>query len=143
MGPRRFQRILRQSLKPCAIEIPRLESSLIARKNLRFLRSLRIADPNFHQETVQLSFRQRVRALEFYGILRSEHGERTRQRIAHAVDRHLKLFHRFQQGRLRARGHPVDLVHQQQVGEHRSAVHPKRSLARLKNIETSESQLAG
>ena len=88
----------------------------------------RITHRNPQQEPVQLAFGQRVRSLELDRVLRGDHHERTGQRIRLPVDRHLPLAHRFQKRALRARGGPVDLVGQHQVGEDRARV--KRELPR-------------
>ena len=54
--------------------------------------------------------------------------------MAGPVDGHLQLFHRLEQGRLRARRHPVDLVHQEQVRENRAAVKAKAAGGRLEDV---------
>ena len=53
---------------------------------------------------------------------------------ARAVDRDLPLFHRLEQRRLRARRHPVDLVNEQQVGEHRPWCRTNWLVAMLKTL---------
>jgi hypothetical protein len=52
-------------------------------------------------------------------VLRGDGEERVGQRVGGLSHRHLALLHRLQQGRLRLGGRAVDLVGQQDVGEHR------------------------
>ena len=92
----------------------------MAREHLQFDLALRIAQRNAEQEAVELAFGQRIRALELDRVLRGDDHERPRQRMRLAVDRHLPLAHRLQQGALRARRGAVDLVGQHDVGEDRA-----------------------
>jgi hypothetical protein len=71
------------------------------------------------EEAVQLRLRQRVGALVLDRVLRGDDDERLGQRSGLALDGDLALLHRLEQRRLRLRGRAVDLVSQQQVGEHR------------------------
>ena len=91
-------------------------------ENLQLLLLGGIGHANLQQKSVQLRLGQRISAFEVHRVLRGEDGEPGGQRAAHAVGGHLALFHAFQQRGLGARRHAVDLVHQQQVGEHRPGV---------------------
>ena len=93
---------------------------MVPLQNLQLFLLGGISHTNLHQEAVELRFGQRIGAFEIDRVLRGEYGEPRGQRAPHAVDRHLPLFHAFQQRGLRARRHAVDLVHQQQIGEHRA-----------------------
>ena len=70
---------------------------------------------------------QRERALELDRVLGREHDERVGQRPGPALDRDLPLLHRLEQGRLRSRRGPVDLVDEQDVGEHRPGREAERA----------------
>ena len=80
---------------------------------------VRIADVDLGEEPVELGFGQRVGALVLDRILRREHEKRIGERVRLPVDRHLVLLHRLQERGLRLRRGAVDLVGEQQVGEHR------------------------
>ena len=56
------------------------------------------------------------------GILGGDHHERLGQRMGDPVHAHLPLLHGFEQGRLRLRRGPVQLVRQQDVGEDRAGM---------------------
>ena len=98
------------------------------------MRRIGIADANLHQETIELRFRQRIRSFELHRILRGENGEGIGEEMAGPVDGHLQFFHGFEQRGLRARRHAVDLVHEQQIGEDRTAVQAKAAGGRLEDI---------
>jgi hypothetical protein len=59
--------------------------------------------------------------------------ERPLQGPGHAVGRHLPLLHRLQQGGLGLGRGPVDLVGQQQVGEHRPRAEVEGAAALVKD----------
>ena len=92
-----------------------------------------IGHANLHQEAIELRLGQRIGAFEVDRVLRGEDGEPAGQRPARAIDRHLALFHALEQRGLGARRHAVDLVHQQQVGKHRSGVEGEGVRAGAKN----------
>ena len=79
-----------------------------------------VADRQPQQEPVELGLGQRVGALELDRVLGGHDQERALQGPGHPVDRHLPLLHRLQQGGLGLGRRAVDLVAQQQVGEHRA-----------------------
>ena len=62
-------------------------------------------------------------------VLGGDDEERQLERVRLAVDRHLALLHRLEQRRLRLRGRAVDLVHEEDVREHRPG--PELELVRL------------
>ena len=76
------------------------------------LRLVGVAEPDAQQEPVELRLGERERPLQLDGVLRGEHEERLRERVAHAVHRHLALLHRFEERGLRLRRGAVDLVGQ-------------------------------
>ena len=78
----------------------------------------RVAETCTQQEAVELGFGKRVGAFVLDRVLRCEHQERALERPCHAVCRHLALLHGLEQRRLRLRRRPVDLVREEQVGEH-------------------------
>ena len=76
--------------------------------------TVRVADFDTHQETVELRLRQWIRAVMIGRILCRDHHEGLFQRIGTAVYCHLPLIHRFQQRRLRLRGRAVNFVREQE-----------------------------
>ena len=81
---------------------------------------VRVPHRRLHQEPVQLRLRQTIRPRLLNRVLRRDHHERTTRRVSHPVHRHLRLLHHLQQGRLRLRTRPVDLVRQHHRREHRT-----------------------
>ena len=79
-------------------------------QNVHLILQGRIADGNAHEKAVHLRFRQGIGAHEIDRILRCQNHKRTRQRIGHAVNRHLTLLHDFEQRGLRFRRCAVDFV---------------------------------
>ena len=120
------------------IEAVGIKTLFVLRENFHFFLSGRIGDANFKKEAVELSFRKRVGALEFDGILRGEDGEVFRERIANAVDGDLALFHGFQQRGLRARGSAVDFVDKKKVGENGTAMQRKRVAAEVEDVSSGD-----
>ena len=101
--------------------IDRLAVAVLAQDGLLGV-AVGVADAQAHQEAVELAFRQRIGALELVGVLRGQHEERRAQRPRLAVQRHLAVAHRLQQGALGARRGPVDLVGQDDLGEERAGL---------------------
>ena len=85
-----------------------------------FLARVRIVDPQIEHETVQLCLGQWVRALLLDGILGRQHEERGVEVVGLAGCSDVALLHRFEEGCLRLRRGPVDLVGQDDVCEDRS-----------------------
>ena len=81
-----------------------------------------VADQDLHHEAVNLRFRQRVGALGLDRILRRHHQEGFRHFVGFAGNRHLPFLHYLEQRALHFGRSAVDLVGQQQVGEHRPQV---------------------
>ena len=82
----------------------------------------RIAEPDAHQEAVELGFRQRKSADLVDRVLRGDDEERRGQRVRDAIHAHLLLFHGFQQGALRLGRGAVDLVGEDHLGEQRAGL---------------------
>ena len=87
----------------------------VAAYDFAFAGGVRVANANPHQKPVELRLGEGVGAVVFDGVLRGDHHERLRQRIAAAVDGDLLFIHRFEQGRLGFWGGAVDLVGQKKV----------------------------
>ena len=83
-----------------------------------------VADEHLEHEPVDLRLRQRVGALGLDRVLRGHDQERVGRRVGLAPDRDLALLHHLQQRALHLGRGAVDLVGEQQVGEHR----PERDL---------------
>ena len=79
-----------------------------------------VVDEHVEHESVELRLRQRVGALHLNRVLRGEHEKRLGQLTACAADGHLFFLHRLEQRGLRLGRRAVDLVGQQDVGEHRA-----------------------
>ena len=84
---------------------------------------------------------QRVGALVLDRVLRGAHDERVGQRSRHPVDGDLPLLHGLEQRRLRLRRRAVDLVGEQQVGEHRTG--PEGELRRSGVVDERAGHVAG
>ena len=93
----------------------------------------RIPQRQPQEEAVTLCLRQQERSLMLQRILCGDHVKWVRQRMCHAVHRHLPLLHRFQQRRLRFGRAAVDLVGEEDVGQ--DGAGPKLELARALVIE--------
>jgi hypothetical protein len=76
----------------------------------------------FQQEAVQLGFWQGIRPLHLDRVLRCQDKERPRERVVDAAHRNRQLLHGLQEGRLRFRRGPVDLVRQNDLTEKRAAL---------------------
>ena len=75
-----------------------------------------------HGKPVHLRLGQRIRAAKLNGILRGDDKKQIGKIPPFALDAHLRLAHRFEQRRLRARRGAVDFVGEQNVREHRAFV---------------------
>ncbi len=89
---------------------------------------VRVAERRAHQEAVELRLGQAVRALLLDRVLGGEDDERTGHVVAGAVDGDVALLHHLEQGGLRLRRCPVDLVGEDDVGEHRAAAEVEAAL---------------
>ena len=83
-----------------------------------------VADEDLHHEPVDLRLGQRIGALGLDRVLGGHDQERPGHAVGLPADGHLLLLHHLQQRALHLGRRPVDLVGQQQVGEHR----PERDL---------------
>ena len=106
---------------------------MVTLKNLQFLLLGGVIQVNLEQKPVQLRLGQGIGALKIHRILRGKDRKPCRQWAAHAVAGHLAFFHAFEQGGLGAGGHAVDLVHQQEVGEHRAGMKAEGFRARTED----------
>ena len=80
----------------------------------------RVAERGAQEEAVELCLRQRERSLLLDRVLGGEHEERLGQCARDAVDCHLLLCHGLEERRLRLRHRAVDLVHEEDIREHRT-----------------------
>ena len=76
-----------------------------------------VVDLDLEQEAVELRLGERVGAFELDGVLGGEDGEVVVEGVALAVGGDLAFFHGLEQRGLGARGHAVDLVGEQELGE--------------------------
>ena len=84
------------------------------------LRRRGISHKHLHHEAVHLGFRKGIRPFSLDRVLGGQHKERIGHLEGLTADGHLFLLHDFKQGALHLGGRTVDLVGQQQVGEHRT-----------------------
>ena len=80
---------------------------------------VRIADQHLHHEAIDLRLGQRIGAFGLDRVLRGHHQERRRHDVRLAGDRHLVFLHHLEQRALHLGRGAIDLVGEQQVGEHR------------------------
>ncbi len=81
---------------------------------------IRVADRQFHQETIELRFGKRIRSDMLDRILRRDDEEWIGKRQASLLDADHALAHRFEQRRLRFRRRTIDLVGEENIGEDRA-----------------------
>ena len=79
----------------------------------------RVHHLQLEEEAVELGFGQRIRALHLERVLRREHEEWLLELIGRPADRDAHVLHRLEQRRLRLGRRAVDLVGEDDVGEHR------------------------
>ena len=101
-----------------------------AGKDLREIVNAGHRHVQLEEETIELRFRQRIRAFHLDRVLRREDRERLLERMRHAKHRDMPLLHRFEKRRLRSRRGPIELVGEHDVGE--DAARLKRELTRTR-----------
>ncbi len=105
-------------------------------ENRGFVVGARVADIDLGEEAVELRFGQGIGAFVLDRVLCRDDDERIGERSAHPVDTHLAFLHCLEQRGLGLRRRAVDLVGQQQVGEHRTLA--ERGLARSQRHRPGE-----
>ena len=90
---------------------------------------------DLEEEPVELGLRQGVGALHLQRILGCHHQEWPRQRVGGPADGHRLLLHGLQQRRLRLGRGPVDLIGENEIGEHRPRPEPEVAAAVLGGLE--------
>ena len=108
-------------------------------QQLLLVRDVEVAQRHPQQEAVELGLRQGVRPLVLDRVVRREHDEGPGERPGLAVAGHLLLGHRLEQRRLGLGWRPVDLVGQQQLGEHRPR--PELEAARRRVVDREPGQV--
>ena len=93
-----------------------------ALQHLQFLVAAWIVDTNLHQEPIELRFRQRIGPFVLDGVLRGEDEKGFTERVGRVANGHTTLLHGLEKGALHLCGCAIDLVRQDQVGEHRAFV---------------------
>src|SRR5207249_43145 len=110
-------------------------------EDLDLLFPRRIADVDPEEEPVHLGLRERVGAFVFDRILRRNDEERPVEGERLALEGRLPFLHRLEQGGLRLRGGPVDLVRQEELGEDRTAAEDE--VARLAVVHVGARDVRG
>ena len=95
---------------------------MVALEDSALLGGAGVIDANLDEKTIELGFGKRVGAFELEWVLCSEDGEEVVEDVGFAVDGDLALFHAFEQRGLGARGHAVDFVGEEELGEDRATV---------------------
>src|SRR6266516_1241499 len=103
------------------IQPARVEARVPVGYHLLLVFGFGIAEEDLQQETIKLSFGQRVSSFVLDWIFGCQNREDRRKLIALAVNRYLALLHRLEQRRLRFRWRAIDLIGQQYVSEDRAA----------------------
>ncbi len=101
----------------------------------------RVVDQHLHHEAVDLRLGQRVGAFGLDRVLRRHDDEGVGHLVRLAGDRDLALLHHLEQRALHLGRRAVDLVGQQQVGEHRAQ--RGAELARLLVVDARAHQVGG
>ncbi len=89
----------------------------------------RVPDGDAHQESVELSLGQGIRALVLDRVLGREHDERPLQGMGMPVGRHLLLLHGLEERCLRLRRGAIDLVGKEEVREHGARLEAEDGIA--------------
>src|SRR5258708_33937890 len=87
----------------------------------------RIRDFDLQQKTVELGFRQRIRALKFNRVLGGKYSEEFSQRMSNAINADLALLHGLHQRCLWTRRHAIEFLRQQKIGKERPAMQRERA----------------
>jgi hypothetical protein len=119
-------------------EVGERVGDLLALEHVELGGPVRVADAEPGHEPVALRLGERVRALHLHGVLGGDDEERARQGVGGAVDRGLRLLHALQQGRLRLGGRAVDLVPDDDVGEHRAGAELELVGLRAEDVDPGE-----
>ncbi len=88
--------------------------------NLNFLIKRRIIHVNLQQETVRLSFRQRISTFLLYRVLRGKNEKRFFQLERRITNCNLVLLHSLKQSRLSLRSSSVDFIRQNNIRKNRA-----------------------
>ena len=124
LPPRREDVVLRDGLGRRRFAAGALETNQT--QDRQFVVRGRIGHANVNQEAVHLRLGQRIGAFLLDGVLRGEDEKQVGKLVSLSGDRHLPLFHRFQQRRLHLRGRAIDLVGQHQIAEQRTGLELER-----------------
>ena len=106
--------------------------------DLQFLIFRDVPEIEFHEETVELSRRQRVGAFKLDRVLGGNHEEELIQLIGLLPYRDLILRHTFQQGGLHLGGRAVDLVRQDDVAKQRSRLEDEILVTVVENVSADQ-----
>ena len=116
------------------IQTSRIETGIPVCHHLSLLFLAGIIKQDLQHETIELRLGQRIGAFILNRVFSREHGKNRRQLMSFAVDRHLPLFHCFQQSGLRLGRRAIDFVGQQYVGEDRALAQIELEVATLKTL---------
>jgi hypothetical protein len=103
-------------------ELRRIAFGVVALEDSALVGGAGVVNANLDEEAVELGFRERVSAFELEGILCGEDGEEVVEGVGDAVDGDLAFFHAFEERGLGARGHAIDFVGEEELGEDGAAM---------------------
>ena len=100
-----------------------------------------IVDQDLHEESIELSFRERIGSLMFDRILGRENEEGFRQFECRITDGDMFLFHSFEERRLDLRWSTVDLISEEDLSKDRSL--PEFEFPSICSIDLCSSEVRG
>src|SRR5215217_7696168 len=120
------------------IESSRVEPVVPTRHHFELVLLTRIAQQYLELETIELRLWQWIRSFILNRVLRREHRKDRRQLVPLAVNRHLALFHRFQQCGLSFWRRAIDLVSQEDVSEDWSSPQGERRVGDVEDVRAGD-----
>ena len=104
----------------------------------QFVAAVGVVDDDLEHEAIDLRFGQGIGSFLLDRVLRRQDEERSRQRVRRLADGDLPLGHRLEQRALHLRRRAVDLVGQDDVGEHRPLLHREFAGSRVVDLRADD-----
>jgi hypothetical protein len=121
-----------------ALELRRLEALGDVAEHLLLDALMGVANVQLHEEAVELSLGEGIGALGLDGVLRRDDEERLGERPRGPVRRDREVLHRLEQRGLGLGGRAVDLVGEEQLGEHRPLVEDEAVLLLVEDVAAGD-----